>query len=51
MLEINKYCKFCWFKSMKLLSINVKNVKKPTNRVIRNNMIIIVFLIKKSRII
>ena len=51
MFEINKYCRFCEFKSMKLLLINVKNVKKPTNRVIRNNMIIIVFFFKNSRII
>ena len=32
--KISKYCKFFSFKSTKLLSINVKKVKKPRNSVI-----------------
>ena len=32
--RINKYCKLSWFNSIKLLLINVKNVKKPINSVI-----------------
>ena len=46
-LLINRYCKFFSFNSTKLLSIKVKNVKKPTNNVIKNiNAIKIFFLIK-----
>ena len=47
-LETNKYWRFSWFKSIKLLSIKVKNVKNPTNRVIINSMIINIFFFKNS---
>ena len=46
--EISKYWRFCGFKSIKLLSIKVKKVKNPTNRVIINNMIIKMFFFKNS---
>ena len=47
MLEINKYWRVCWFKFIKLLSINVKNVKKPVNNVMRNKIMIVIFFFKK----
>ena len=37
--KINKYCKFFSFNSIKLLSMKVKNVKKPINSVILNKAI------------
>ena len=37
--KINKYCKLFGFNSIKLLSINVKNVKKPINSVILLSLI------------
>jgi hypothetical protein len=36
---------------MKLLSINVKNVKKPIKRVIKNKIMINEFFFKKSYIV
>ena len=44
--EISKYCKFFSFKSTKLLSINVKKVKKPRNSVILDRVIMIIFFSK-----
>ena len=44
MLTINTNCKFCSFNSIKLLSINVKNVIKDRNTVRRNIIIINKFL-------
>ena len=49
--EINKYCKLFWFNSRKLLSMNVKNVKKPINSVIVDRIIMIIFFFKNSNII
>ena len=49
--EINKYCKLLWFNSTKLLSINVKKVKKPTNSVILDSIIMNIFFFKNSNII
>ena len=46
--DINKYWRFCWFNSIKLLSMKVKKVKKPTDKVIKNNMIIKIFFFKNS---
>ena len=40
MFDNNKYCKFCSFNSIKLLPINVKKVKKPNIKVIKNIIII-----------
>ena len=48
--EISKYCKFFSFKSTKLLSINVKKVKKPRNSVILDRIIMIIFFFKNSNI-
>jgi len=48
--NINKYNKFSWFNSIKLLSINVKKVKKPINNVIINKIIMNIFFLKKSNI-
>ena len=48
MFETNKYWSVCWFKFIKLLSINVKKVKKPVNSVMRNNIIIVIFFFKNS---
>ena len=49
--KINKYCKFFWFNSKKLLSMNVKNVKKPINSVILDKKMINIFFFKNSNII
>ena len=38
--ELSKYLKFISDSLMKLLSINVRNVKKPIDKVITNNKII-----------
>ena len=48
--EISKYCKLFSFKSTKLLSINVKKVKKPRNSVILDKIIMIIFFFKNSNI-
>ena len=48
--NISKYCKLFWFNSMKLLSINVKKVKKPINSVILDRIIMNIFFFKKSNI-
>jgi len=42
-LDTNKYCKFSSVSLIKLLSMNVKNVKKPRNSVIINIIIIKIF--------
>tara|TARA_B100000029_G_C16924322_1_gene722532 strand:- start:153 stop:518 length:366 start_codon:yes stop_codon:yes gene_type:complete len=47
---INKFCKFFSFKGIKLLSINVKNVMKPIERVKINTIVINRFLFKKVNI-
>ena len=44
--KINKYCKLVWFNSIKLLSIKVKNVKKPINSVILDRIIMNIFFSK-----
>ena len=44
MLTISTNCKFCSFNSIKLLSINVKNVIKDRKKVRRNIIIINKFL-------
>ena len=49
--NISKYCKLFWFNSMKLLSINVKKVKKPINSVILERIIMNMFFFKKFIII
>ena len=46
--RINKYCKLSWFNSIKLLLINVKNVKKPINSVILDRKIMNIFFFKNS---
>ena len=46
--KINKYWRFCWFNSIELLSMNVKKVKKPTKRVMRNIKIMNIFFFKNS---
>ena len=46
--NINKYCKLSWFNSIKLRSINVKNVKKPINSVILDRIIMNIFFFKNS---
>ena len=51
MFTINKYCKLTSFNSIKLLSINVKNVIKPTNNVIRKIKIIKIFFFINSSIV
>ena len=48
---ISKNCKFFWFKTMKLLSMKVKNVKKPINSVILDRIIMNIFFFKNSNII
>ena len=50
MLRINKNCKLFWFNSIKLLSINVKNVIKDRNTVKRNIIIINKFLFMNANI-
>ena len=47
----NKNCKLFWFNSIKLLSMNVKNVKKPINSVILDRIIMNIFFFKNSNII
>ena len=49
--KINKYCKLSWLSSIKPLSINVKNVKKPINSVILDIIMINIFFFKNSTII
>ena len=49
--KTNKYWRFCWFNSIELLSIKVKNVKNPTKRVIKDIMMINIFFFKNSFII
>ena len=49
--RINKYCKFCSDSSIKLLSIKVKKVKKPTDNVIINRNIKYMFFLIKSYIL
>ena len=51
MFPNNNICKFLSFNSMKLLSINVKNVKKPTNNVTKNIKIINIFFLINSFIV
>ena len=46
--KINKFCKLSWFNSKKLLSMNVKKVKKPTDSVIIDRIIINIFFFKNS---
>ena len=48
---INKYCKLLSLSSIKLLSINVKNVTKPTNSVIKKIKIINIFFLINSTIV
>ena len=47
--KINKYCKFFWFNSIKLLSIKVKKVKKPINSVILDRIIMNIFFFQKFK--
>ena len=49
--DINKYCKFSSVSSIKLLSMKVKNVKKPRNSVIINIKIIKIFFLINLSII
>jgi len=49
--DISRICKFCSVKSIKLLSMNVKRVKKPTNNVIKKIKVINIFFLIKSIII
>tara|TARA_S200000501_G_scaffold205638_1_gene193367 strand:- start:56 stop:361 length:306 start_codon:yes stop_codon:yes gene_type:complete len=51
MFIIKRYCKFFSFNSIKLLSINVKNVKNPINSVIVNKKIIKIFFLRNSNIL
>ena len=51
MFDINKYCKFLSVSSIKLLSMKVKNVKKPRNSVIINITIIKIFFLINLSII
>ena len=49
--KTNKICKLFWFNSTKLLSINVKKVKKPMNSVILDRTIMNIFFFKNSNMI
>ena len=49
--DTNKYCKFSSVSSIKLLSMKVKNVKKPRNSVIINIKIIKIFFLINLSII
>ena len=49
--DANKYCKFLSERLIKLLSIKVKNVKKPRNSVIINIIIIKIFFLINLSII
>ena len=51
MFDTNKYCKFWSVSSIKLLSMKVKNVKKPRNSVIINIKIIKIFFLINLSII
>ena len=51
MFKTNKNWRFFSESSMKLLSINVKNVKKPIDNVIKNNKIRYMFFLIKSDIL
>ena len=51
MFPNNNICKFLSFNSMKLLSINVKKVIKPTNNVTKNIKIINIFFLINSFIV
>ena len=48
MFAPSKYCKFWLLSCIKLLSIKVKKVKKPTNKVIINNIITRIFFLINS---
>ena len=48
MLTIKRYCKFVSVSLIKPLSIKVKNVKKPIDNVIINNIIRKMFFLIKS---
>ena len=50
-IDISKYCKFSSVSSIKLLSMKVKNVKKPRNSVIINIRIIKIFFLINLSII
>ena len=50
MFTINTNCRFCSFNSIKLLSINVKNVIKDKNTVRKNIIIINKFLFMNASI-
>jgi hypothetical protein len=47
-LKTNKYCKFSGVNLIKLLSIKVKNVKKPIDNVIINRNIKYMFFLINS---
>ena len=49
--KINNYCKFFSFNSIKLLSMKVKNVKKPVDSVILDRIIMNIFFFKNSYMI
>ena len=49
--DTNKYCKFLSVSWIKLLSMKVKNVKKPRNSVIINIIIIKIFFLINLSII
>ena len=51
MFIISKFCKFFSVNDIKLLSINVKNVKKPINKVAINTKPIKIFFLIKSIIV
>jgi len=49
--KINRYCKLFWLSSIKLLSINVKKVKKLIDSVIIDRIMMNIFFFKNSNII
>ena len=50
-LRIKSDCRFFSLSSKKLLSINVKNVKNPTNKERKKRIVINKFLFRKDNII
>ena len=50
-LDSKRYCKFLSFNLIKLLSIKVKKVKKPRNKVIKNIITINKFFFRKLSIL
>jgi hypothetical protein len=50
MFNIKSVWRFFSFNSIKLLSINVRKVKNPTDRVVKKSIVINIFLFRKDSI-